>query len=306
MFRRKYTVILLPPEVDGQVRRFRLRPVYFSILATLGLLVALAGAWLGYDYYQLKTGLPEMERLRSENLSRQTELLELRRRLGDFKVEMDQLNRFNHKLKVVLGMDEGGKAESQGRYEGKGGSDPIADQPVVSLARQLEAQMASIRSELDRLNRDARLSEQIQQELQAYLESRKSVLAATPSILPTTGRLTSRYGMRRSPFNTKREFHRGLDIANRRGTKIVAPANGQVASIIRERGYGLILTINHGYGIKTRYAHLGRTKVKPGQLIKRGQLIALMGNSGRSTGSHLHYEVWRDGKPVNPAEYVID
>lgn len=306
MLRRKYTVIMLPPEVDGRVRRFPLRPGYFSFLTAFALVAALAMAWLGYDYYQLKTGLPEMERLRSENLTQRTELLELHRTLSDFKVEMDQLNRFNHKLKVVLGMDEGNKAEAKGRYEGKGGSDLAAEQPVVSLARQLEAQMASIRSDLDKLNRDARLSEQIQQELQAYLESRKSVLAATPSILPTSGRLTSRFGMRRSPFKNRREFHRGLDIANRRGTHIKAPADGQVVRVARERGYGLILTINHGYGIKTRYAHLHRAKVKAGQLVKRGQLIALMGNSGQSTGSHLHYEVWRDGKPVNPAEYVID
>lgn len=303
MFRSRYTVLLLPPEVEGKVRRFRLRPGLFTFLTLLLVAVGLAGSWVGYDYYRLKTGLSEADRLRSENLAQRTRILEMSRRLSQFKAEMDQLTRFNHKLKVVLGLEEG---QSKGDFQGQGGSDTEAARPIVSLARQLEAKMASMRTELDRLNREARLSEAVQQELQAYLESRKSVLAATPSILPTRGRLTSKFGMRRSPFSGKREFHRGLDVANRKGTPIVAPADGQVVAVKRERGYGLLLSINHGYGIKTRYAHLSRAIVKPGQWVKRGQQIAKMGNSGLSTGSHLHYEVWREGKPVNPAEFIID
>ena len=118
--------------------------------------------------------------------------------------------------------------------------------------------------------------------------------------------MTSGFAYRRSPFTGRREFHKGLDIANRVGTPIIAPASGVVARTGREGGYGRTIVVNHGYGLSTRYAHLHRILVKPGQLISRGDKIALLGNSGRSTGSHLHYEVRLNSVPVNPSRYILD
>ena len=118
--------------------------------------------------------------------------------------------------------------------------------------------------------------------------------------------MSSRFGNRLSPFTGRKEFHKGIDIATKMGAPIIAPANGIVSHIGYDRGYGKILTINHGYGIKTRYAHLKKILVKKGQYVKRDQKIALVGNTGRSTGSHLHYEVHLNRVSVNPLNYILN
>ncbi len=123
---------------------------------------------------------------------------------------------------------------------------------------------------------------------------------------PTRGWTSSRFGYRASPFTGKREFHKGIDISARMGSPVVATADGMVAFSGLDRGYGRTIVLKHGYGLKTRYAHLKRILVKKGQFVKRGEIIGLVGNSGRSTGSHLHYEVHLNGVPVNPMKYIID
>ncbi len=140
--------------------------------------------------------------------------------------------------------------------------------------------------------------------LQVFLEDRHSLLSAVPSIWPVRGWVTSGFGNRLSPFSKKREMHYGLDIATRRGDPIVAPADGVVSSVGRERGFGRIIRINHGYGVETVYAHLSQALVTPGQKVRRHQKFALVGNTGRSTGPHLHYEIRKYGVPVNPQKYL--
>jgi murein DD-endopeptidase MepM/ murein hydrolase activator NlpD len=118
--------------------------------------------------------------------------------------------------------------------------------------------------------------------------------------------LTSTFAYRIDPFTGLRQFHEGLDIANRLGTPIVAPADGVVARVSNTTGYGLTVEINHGYGIKTLYGHLSKSYVSVGQTIKRGQKIAAVGESGRATGPHLHYQVMLNDVPVNPMSYILN
>ena len=112
--------------------------------------------------------------------------------------------------------------------------------------------------------------------------------------------------MKNDPFTGYRQMHHGLDIANHRGTPIIATADGRVSSVGRNSGLGKIVAIDHGYGFRTRYAHLSEIKVKRGQRVKRGDVIGLMGSTGYSTGPHLHYEVIRNGKTVNPIKYILN
>jgi murein DD-endopeptidase MepM/ murein hydrolase activator NlpD len=138
------------------------------------------------------------------------------------------------------------------------------------------------------------------------LEVQKNILAHTPAIRPVSGWITSGFGYRHSPFTGKREFHKGLDIANRRGTKIVAAADG-VVTFVGVRGlFGNLMILDHGHGVTTRYAHLEKTLFQKGDRVSRGTAIALMGNTGRSTGAHLHYEVRLNGVPVNPSDYIMN
>ena len=159
---------------------------------------------------------------------------------------------------------------------------------------------------IDQLATDARLEELRQQEIISFIDQKQEILARTPSIWPTNGWLTSKFGYRRSPFTGQREFHKGLDISAPTGTPIYASAGGKVVKVERDHGYGKNIMVDHGNGVVTRYAHLSKYAVKKGEGVKRGQLIAYVGNTGRSTGPHLHYEVRVNGVPVNPLRYILD
>jgi len=127
----------------------------------------------------------------------------------------------------------------------------------------------------------------------------------TPSGNPTEkGWISSYFGLRKDPFSGKKKMHKGVDIAGQSGSSVYATADGVVISIKKQTGYGKVLEIDHGYGFTTRYAHNKTIAVKSGDLVKRGQTIAYMGSTGRSTGPHVHYEVLRNGRQVNPQRYI--
>jgi murein DD-endopeptidase MepM/ murein hydrolase activator NlpD len=135
---------------------------------------------------------------------------------------------------------------------------------------------------------------------------RSSLAAATPSIWPAHGWLSSRVGSRQDPIDGGRDFHQGLDISADNGTPVYATADGTVRSSGREGGYGNLVVVEHEYGLETRYGHLSRFIVKPGAKVKRGDVIGLVGSTGRSTGSHLHYEVRVNGRLLNPLQLLLN
>jgi murein DD-endopeptidase MepM/ murein hydrolase activator NlpD len=142
--------------------------------------------------------------------------------------------------------------------------------------------------------------------VESRLLKQEQMLAGTPTLAPALGLITDGYGMRPDPFTGRRAFHRGLDISGRRGTPIRAPADGIVVSAGRNGGLGKTVRVSHGFGYTTIYGHLDKMTVEPGDEIRRGDEIGTLGNSGRSTGPHLHYEVHVDGKSVNPLYYILN
>ena len=122
--------------------------------------------------------------------------------------------------------------------------------------------------------------------------------------MPIKGWFSHGYGWRKDPFTGKRQFHRGIDIVNHAGTPIHAPADGVVSRATRVSDYGKTIDLSHGYGYVTRYGHLSELLVRPGQRVKRGEVVGRVGSTGRSTGPHLHYEVFRDGRRGNPWKYL--
>jgi murein DD-endopeptidase MepM/ murein hydrolase activator NlpD len=159
---------------------------------------------------------------------------------------------------------------------------------------------------LDNHENEMAIGEQDKADLYEFFEDQKMLLASTPSIWPTKGWMSSRFGYRISPFTGKKEFHKGIDVAARMSAPIVAPADGMVSFTGRDGGYGRVVTVRHGYGLMTKYAHLKKALVKKGQRVKRGETIALVGNSGRSTGPHLHYEVHLNNMAVDPLRYILN
>lgn len=156
---------------------------------------------------------------------------------------------------------------------------------LKDLLQGLESRLQSVRSDVDKRNQLA---------------------AATPSIWPTHGWLSSSMGNRADPFTGERDFHPGLDISAERGDPIYSTADGKVTHAASAGNYGNLVTVDHGYGIETRYGHMSEFKVKVGQTVKRGDLLGLVGSTGRATSSHLHYEVRANGRILNPLQLLLN
>jgi murein DD-endopeptidase MepM/ murein hydrolase activator NlpD len=142
--------------------------------------------------------------------------------------------------------------------------------------------------------------------VQPDVERRQALAAATPSIWPARGWMNDGYGSRRDPFDGSADYHPGLDISADRGDPVVATANGTVNSAQRSGAYGKMIVIDHGFGISTRYAHLDSFRLKPGDAVRRGDVVGYAGSTGRSTGNHLHYEVLVYGRHLNPLQFLLN
>jgi len=182
---------------------------------------------------------------------------------------------------------------------GRGGPEPT---PPLSFDR--EALLKDMVAKLDRLNIEAKEQEKSLHELHASIQNRESLLAATPSLWPVRGYISSGFGDRESPFDSGNEFHEGIDISAPSGSTVAAAAEGVVTFAARNNDLGNAVTIDHGYGIVSRYGHLSEISVHVGQKVMAGERIGLVGSTGRSTGPHLHYEVVVNGYKVNPIKYL--
>ncbi|MEO1491886.1 MAG: DUF5930 domain-containing protein [Pseudomonadota bacterium] len=173
-------------------------------------------------------------------------------------------------------------------YSGQGGGpfEPLDDQSSAGDVEDGE-RVAALMSDLERVS------------------LMRAAMDRLPFGQPTRGaRLTSGFGPRRDPFRRRYSQHNGIDFAAPRGTPIFSTAEGVVTFSGRQRGYGIVVKIRHAFGFETVYAHLSKSRVKVGQRVERGDRIADMGSTGRSTGSHLHYEIRIDGKPINPSKFI--
>ena len=187
-------------------------------------------------------------------------------------------------------------------------SDPIEKQSRQShfIETRSAKDYLTLAIRIDKSLDDTALQEQSMTELWQLLSDRQSQLSSTPSVKPAQGWISSLFGYRPNPFSGRTVLHAGIDIAANVGTPIIAPASGVVVSAGYDEGYGKVIDIDHGFGLSTRYAHCSQVFVKVGQRIQRFDVIGSVGNTGRSTGAHLHYEVRLNGIPRNPLMYVLD
>ncbi|MBI3557810.1 MAG: peptidoglycan DD-metalloendopeptidase family protein [Deltaproteobacteria bacterium] len=170
----------------------------------------------------------------------------------------------------------------------------------------VKTEFEKLDSAYDEVDKFALATEQETQDILERLGEKRALLASTPTRIPTLGYITSDYGVRISPYDSRRKMHEGIDIANRYGADVVAPADGTVVFGGVKPGYGKIVIIDHGNGIETRFAHNSKLYVNAGEKVRRGQRIAAVGNTGHSTGPHCHYEVHANGLPVDPCWYILD
>jgi murein DD-endopeptidase MepM/ murein hydrolase activator NlpD len=246
----------------------------------------------------------ELNRLREETQLQRAQVHFFCEKIGEVEKKIAGMREFDRRLRILANL-EGPEGKTR-QFLGVGGPSPEYIRETLLLQRNEEELVQQMRHDLERLNGEAAAEGDSLRKLEGLLQSKRVQLANTPSIWPSRGWLTSGFGYRISPFTGLRQRHEGIDISNRVGTPIIAPAEGLVTNIGREWGFGKILVISHGFGFTTRYAHLNRINVKIGKKVKRGQKIAEIGNTGRSTGPHLHYEVIVNGVPVNPMKYILN
>jgi murein DD-endopeptidase MepM/ murein hydrolase activator NlpD len=312
--------ICVIPGGRGRVYSFQIRPATLTLMAVLTLTAMVLLTSYAVHTYRVRDRFVdrsgEMETLKAANTALEAQTAAFSstlsaldgklRRLGELTAVRSTLT---DEIRIQLGLPrETPEDEVLPRLTaavawadrpGAGGNPENPESGSRYLIRNLNL-------DLERL---MALAEQAELDLILINESLSgtgSILAATPTILPMNQpHISSRFGFRQSPFGGRSsDFHRGIDIPASHGTLIRAPADGTVLASGHSSGYGLLMTIDHGYGLVTRYGHLESILAEAGQTVLRGQPVARSGNSGRSTGPHLHYEILLGGVPTDPLELL--
>jgi len=282
-------------------------PLYAGLL--LGVLLSTGLFHAGYLYGR-DDAQPDLaaaaERTRTAEELRALEAVAARRnvdhhlnalalRLGELQAHVMRLDALGERLTVMAELDPGefDFSESPAR-----GGPESGDAPRAAASPDIERAMDALLVHLG--DREQKLTL-----LEEFMLNRSLAWRIEPSGRPIKeGWISSRFGRRTDPFTGKRDRHQGVDFAGRSGSEIIAVASGVVTWSGRRSGFGRMVELDHGNGYVTRYAHNKKNLVKAGKTVEKGQSIALMGSSGRSTGTHVHFEVLRDGKAVNPMSYI--
>ena len=280
-------------------------PVSFALsktaLISFGIVVALIlfSVVVGVFYVSNRSiNINKIAKLQKQNTKLKNQLNKMSKNLDSLMIKLDTIDKFEDKIRVKENLK---KIPQDLRNMGTGGY-PIIDSLFTSQI--LNIQLTQISQKLNQLDNKINFDLNSHKKVLDFLNLKSALLRATPCIYPAFGRLTSGYGWRINPVTRKRAFHHGLDIASEIGTPIYATADGVVAETGRLPLFGRFVTLKHKFSYKTKYAHLHKIIVKKGEHVERGQIIAFMGSSGRSTGPHLHYEVWKFGRNINPKPYL--
>ena len=301
---KKYYTVLIVPDDSPKTRKLRV-PLWILTRSAVVFAVLLLGAIAAtVHYFQVVGEITENKILRDENVQLRSDLKRIRERIAHIGSTLDRVERFDQRLRAITLLSDPERHLAIGPV-GMADADD-RDSPSARVMLGEPEDPAALRSKLDALSAEAARQEASLQELQAYFEDQKSLLASTPSVWPVRGWVTSDFGPRLDPFTAERIMHKGLDIAAAHGTPIVSPSDGMVIFAGVEGGYGKVLVLDHGYGVKTRFAHMADIEVKVGDRVKRGDHVGLLGNTGRSTGPHLHYEVRVNGVPENPRKFILE
>ncbi len=307
MDKEDYSVVFFPGAAASP-KRFLISRRWFRICGYSALVVLIGVVstliYFSQKYYYLASDEVELTELRRESKIRKIQAEKIAVQVKNLESEMSRLGRFEKKLRVITALE--GSPHSAKSW-GVGGTYGLSsDSLITSLAHESKALANRLSKNLGHLTAQAKIKAISLQELDHFFKNQKSFLQSTPSVWPTRGWVTSGFGYRKSPFTGLREKHEGWDIGARSGSAVRATADGMVTVAGRERGYGKLIEIEHGYGVVTRYGHNSKNLTKVGSKVKRGQIVALVGNTGRSTGPHLHYEVLVNGVPTNPKNYILE
>lgn len=273
-----------------------------------------AVGYIVYDYYKLRETTSHLQNREFYISSQLEEIQHQRKQIQEFANEINSLknkllalNNFENKIRIIANIE---KTNESANLFGVGGSIPDDLDAQIPLKKKHNRLMRDMHEQVEQLSFASDTQQKEFESLLKSLEDQENLLASTPAIRPVSRGVkswtTSRFGYRISPFTKRRELHKAYDIAARKGTPILATADGVVTFAGKKGLYGNLMVIDHGHGMKTRYGHCQKFLKKRGDKVKRWEPIALLGNTGRSTGPHVHYEVHLNGIPVNPEKYIIN
>ncbi len=306
---RHYTVLFIDdkgnPVRETLVSKTSIRLIISFVLILFGFIGT--GA---YHYTRLHNAVADKENLMASLELQKTEIQSQRNQIQSFANEIDQLktsllalNEFEHKIRIMANLE---RKTDQTSLFSIGGSMPDNLDPNLPLDQDHDHLIRKMHTHIEQVQQASSIQEDEFSNLLNSLKDKRNLLAATPSLRPTNGWISSGFGYRISPFTGRREFHNGLDIATKEGTPIIAPGDGVVTYAGKKWLIGNMITIDHSHGMLTQYGHIKELIAKKGDRVKRGEVIALVGNTGRSTGPHVHYMVRLNGVPVNPETYILD
>lgn len=328
-----YTVVIFRGSTAKPLR-FSFPRKFVRKLLIVGCLFVIADL-LVISHYVIRTGeVWELAAFRTEAMSAREQTAAFSTAIDDLKKRIVAMKEVNQRLRVMLGIEipkagdmvNGRGGEEMPLPEGSmmpssdKGRDYMPDSPrqgaegsheytpsanIESTQDDVEA-VASVKEGLDWLSREATTQERILSELAQAAEQRSSRWAATPSIWPVKGWVTSGFGPRISPFTEKPAWHDGLDIGAAPNAPIQAPAQGRVTATGFDPKLGNIVRLDHGFGVETLYGHLAKALVKEGQRVNRGDVVGLVGSTGLATGPHLHYMVKVNGQALDPNKYILE
>ena len=285
----KYIKLILVPESGHRVKPLRISKSLFglsifSLLCGLGLF-----AFFAWSYLSHRIDYQELQRLRVETSSQRQDVQRLVLDVERLQHELGSLAMAEARIRQLANLEE----ERRLIPIAMGGQPDPGSHSIGDIQQQINA-----------LQIEIEMRRQSQQDVRNLLNDQISISRSTPKGWPTRGWLSSYFGQRKSPFTGRTVMHEGLDIAANTGTPVIVTADGIVSQVEYSPTYGNTVVVDHGYGYQTLYAHNSRNLVKVGQRVKRGERIAQVGNTGMSTGPHLHYEVHLNGVPINPRSFL--
>jgi murein DD-endopeptidase MepM/ murein hydrolase activator NlpD len=300
---KEFLNILIFGHKHSKTKHLRIHKKTFKITLYLLGFAILVNTFFFCDYLQVKKRAFQLDQLRDETQAQKSQIQFFSGRIEDLERQLSKLKDFDKKIRILANLEKGDQATP---LMGIGGPSPSDIRDRLKVEKDEKGLVHQMRVDIDRLKSEALSREESFSELENLLKTRKEMLAHTPSVWPTLGWLTSGFGFRTNPFTGLAQMHEGIDISNKVGIPIVAPADGLVSDIGNDAAHGKVLVISHGFGMTSRYSHLNRISVKVGQRVRRGDRIAEVGMSGKTTGPHLHYEVRVNGIPVNPMRYILN
>ena len=292
---RKFYTIMVVPHATAKFRRIRVSRDLLLVGGGLASVLLVAGLMLPHFLIKSLSLRSSLDRTIQENAELRDANQKFDSSVAGLRGKLAEIEARAAKFALMVGVEGVGTPE----LPAGGSSFDMTGLAPKDYQTALKGEMTTL------LERSGTLQDSFRV-LDTAFQKHALLLNSTPSIFPVRGLLGNGYGWRRDPFTGMRDFHQGLDIIAPPGTKAVAPADGIVSRVSNAGGFGKSIVVSHGNGIVTRYGHLQSSRVRVGQRVKRGDVIATIGSTGRSTGPHLHYEVLVHRRNVNPVKYILE